>query len=53
MPLKDRVDPDLLKNVGNLPVSDQEEILNLIEELEEAERKEAAHNSLIGLLVVS
>tara|TARA_R110002020_G_scaffold273397_2_gene488526 strand:- start:542 stop:2053 length:1512 start_codon:yes stop_codon:yes gene_type:complete len=50
MPLKDRVDPDLLKNVGNLPVSDQEEILNLIEELEEAERKEAAHNSFMSFV---
>ena len=36
MPLKDRIDPNLLKNVENLPVSDQEELLKLIEELEEA-----------------
>jgi len=50
MPLKDRVDPALLKNVSNLPVSDQEDILNLIEELEEAEKKEAAQDSFMNFV---
>jgi len=50
MPLKDRVDPALLKNVSNLPVSDQEDILNLIEELEEAEEKEAAQDSFMNFV---
>ena len=50
MPLKDRIDPNLLKNVENLPVSDQEELLKLIEELEEAERKEAAQDSFMNFV---
>ena len=50
MPLKDRVDPALLKNVSSLPVSDQEDILNLIEELEEAEKKEAAQDSFMNFV---
>ena len=50
MPLKDRVDPALLKNVSNLPVSDQEDILNLIEELEEAEKKEATQDSFMNFV---
>ena len=50
MPLKDRIDPNLLKNVENLPISDQEELLKLIEELEEAERKEAAQDSFMNFV---
>ena len=39
MPL-DRIDPDLLKKIPNLPIEEQKEILSLIEELEQAEKKE-------------
>ena len=47
MPLKDRVDPNLLKNIDKLPISDQEEILSLIEELEESEKKAGARDSFM------
>jgi len=50
MPLKDRVDPSLLKNITSLPVSDQQEILDLINELEESENKEKARDSFIGFV---
>ena len=42
MPLEDRIDPTLLKNIDQLTVKDQEEILSLLEELEAAEKKERA-----------
>ena len=50
MPLKDRVDPSLLKNITSLPVSDQQEILDLINELEDSESKEKARDSFIGFV---
>ena len=50
MPLKDRVDPSLLKNITSLPVSDQQEILDLINELEDSENKEKARGSFIGFV---
>ena len=50
MPLKDRVDPSLLKNITSLPVSDQQEILDLINELEDSENKEMARDSFIGFV---
>ena len=50
MPLKDRVDPSLLKNITSLPVSDQQEILDLINELEDSENKEKARDSFIGFV---
>ena len=50
MPLKDRVDPSLLKNITSLPVSDQQEILDLINKLEDSENKEKARDSFIGFV---
>ena len=50
MPLKNRVDPSLLKNITSLPVSDQQEILDLINELEDSENKEKARDSFIGFV---
>ena len=35
----DRIDPDLLKQIPNLPIEEQKEILSLLEELEKAEKK--------------
>ena len=32
----DRIDPDLLKQIPNLPIEEQKEILSLLEELEKA-----------------
>ena len=50
MPLKDRIDPSLLKNITSLPASDQQEILDLINELEDSESKEKARDSFIGFV---
>ena len=50
MPLKDRIDPSLLKNITSLPISDQQEILDLINELEDSESKEKARDSFIGFV---
>ena len=50
MPLKDRIDPSLLKNITSLPASDQQEILDLINELEDSENKEKARDSFIGFV---
>jgi len=50
MAIEDRIDPNLLKNIDKLPVKDQEEILILLEELEDAEKKEKARNTFIGFV---
>ena len=50
MPLEDRIDPTLLKNIDQLTVKDQEEILSLLEELEAAEKKEQARETFIGFV---
>ena len=50
MPLEDRIDPTLLKNIDQLTVKDQEEILGLLEELEAAEKKERARETFIGFV---
>ena len=50
MPLEDRIDPALLKNIDQLTVKDQEEILSLLEELEAAEKKERARETFIGFV---
>ena len=44
----DRIDPDLLKQIPNLPIEEQKEILSLLEELEKAEKKELAKDSFLG-----
>ena len=50
MALEDRIDPNLLKNIDQLPVKDQEEILGLLEELESAEKKDRARSTFIGFV---
>ncbi len=50
MPLEDRIDPTLLKNIDQLTVKDQEEIRGLLEELEAAEKKERARETFIGFV---
>ena len=50
MAIEDRIDPDLLKNIDQLPVKDQEEILILLEELEDAEKKEKARQTFMGFV---
>ena len=48
MSVSDKVDPKLLKQIPNLPLEQQKEVLCLLEELEEAEAKEKARNSFMG-----
>ena len=50
MPITERVDPGLLKNLPNLPENEQREILALIEELEEAESKEEARDGFMPFI---
>ena len=47
MPATDRIDPNLLKNVKNLSPEQQREILALLDELEDAEKKAAARESFL------
>ena len=48
MSVTDKVDPNLLKQIPNLPLKEQKEVLGLLEELEEAESKEKARNYFMG-----
>ena len=50
MPITERVDPGLLKNLPNLPENEQREILALIEEQEEAESKEEARDGFMPFI---
>jgi len=50
MAIEDRIDPDLLKNIDQLPAKDQEEILILLEELDDAEKKEKARKTFMGFV---
>ena len=53
MPILDRVDPDLLKKIPNLPEHEQREMLALIEELEAAEAKELARDGFMPFIKLS
>ena len=50
MAILDRVDPDLLKKIPNLPEHEQREMLALIEELEAAEAKELARDGFMPFI---
>jgi predicted phage terminase large subunit-like protein len=50
MPILDRVDPELLKKIPNLPEHEQREMLALIEELEAAEAKELARDGFMPFI---
>ena len=50
MSVLDRVDPNLLKKIPNLPEEEQRDILALIEELEEAENKEKARDGFMPFI---
>ena len=53
MPITDRIDPDLLKDIPNLPMEKQREILSLLEELENAESKEVARDSYLSFINIT
>ena len=44
------IDPNLLKSLPDLPVEEQREILALLEELEEAEKRERAQDEFMGFV---
>ena len=44
------INPDLLRNVKNLPAEEQKSILGLLEELEEVQKKESAQQSYLGFV---
>ena len=48
MSLIDKIDPALLKQIPNLPVEEQKQILSLMEELEESEAKDKARETFMG-----
>jgi len=50
MAATDRINPNLLKNVKNLSPEQQREILALLDELEDAEKKEVARHSFLGFI---
>ena len=50
MPLQDRIDPNLLKNINRMRVAEQEEILSLLEEMESAEEKERDREKFISFV---
>ena len=50
MSVADKVDPNLLKQIPNLPLEEQKQVLSLLEELEEAESKEKARDFFMGFV---
>ena len=44
------IDPKVLSQVRNLPVEDQREVLGLLEDFEEAKKKELARDSFLGFV---
>ena len=50
MSVTDKVDPNLLKQIPNLPLEEQKQVLSLLEELEEAESKEKARDFFMGFV---
>ena len=48
MPVEDRIPASALRNIPNLPLEEQKEILALLEEYEKAERREASRETFVG-----
>lgn len=48
MPVEDRIPASALRNIPNLPLEEQKEILALLEEYEKAERREASRETFMG-----
>jgi|TARA_R110000772_G_scaffold150899_3_gene261631 predicted phage terminase large subunit-like protein len=48
--MREGIDLKALSQVKNLPVEDQREVLSLLEDLEEAEKKELARGSFLGFV---
>ena len=50
MQLPKKINPNLLGNVKNLPIEEQEKLLNLIKELKDAEEKEQARDGFMPFI---
>ena len=50
MQVSDKINPDLLKNIKNLPVEEQSRVLDLLKDLKETEDKEAAREGFMPLI---
>ena len=50
MPVSSKLDPELLKNIVHLPESEQRQVLDLIDQLNEVEKKEEAQQSFMGFV---
>ena len=50
MQVSDKINPDLLKNIKNLPVEEQSRVLDLLKELQETEDKEAAREGFMPFI---
>lgn len=50
MSLSDKIDPDLLKSLPSLPLEEQREILDLLEQYESAEKREKSVETFMGFV---
>ena len=50
MQVSDKINPDLLKNIKNLPVEEQSRVLDLLKELQDTEDKEAAREGFMPFI---
>ena len=50
MQVSNKINPDLLKNIKNLPVEEQSRVLDLLKELQETEDKEAAREGFMPFI---
>lgn len=50
MPVSSKLDPELLKNIVHLPESEQRQVLDLIDQLNDVEKKEEAQQSFMGFV---
>ena len=50
MQVSDKINPDLLKNIKNLPVEEQSRVLGLLKDLKETEDKEAAREGFMPFI---
>ena len=48
--MPNKIDPKLLESIPDLPIEDQKEILDLLESLEDAEKKERAREEFMGFV---
>ena len=50
MQVSDKINPDLLKNIKNLPVEEQSRVLDLLKDPKDTEDKEAAREGFMPFI---